>query len=184
MTDDLVKRLNETLGSISSPPVFYGDNLAIVLCAAFEDDGEQNENGWTDAAIEGCETTLQAIRGHYAPLADRIEALTAELTLAEQRGYSNAMEAERKLHEDRIDELEVSLQAVLNREAATTARYDAKTDELEDKLAKATEALRAVAQHEASIFFGLDAEKNRRASWRGVMRKVKAALSEIEGEKT
>jgi hypothetical protein len=38
---------------------------------------------------------------------------------------------------DRIDELEVSLQAVLNREAATTARYDAKTDELEAKLAKA-----------------------------------------------
>jgi guanylate kinase len=50
-----------------------------------------------------------------------------------------------------------------------------------DKLAKATEALRAVAQHEASIFFGPDAEKNRRASWRGVMRKVKAALAKIEG---
>jgi hypothetical protein len=44
---------------------------------------------------------------------------------------------------DRIDELEVSLQAVLNREAATTARYDAKTDELEAKLAKAVEALQA-----------------------------------------
>jgi hypothetical protein len=41
---------------------------------------------------------------------------------------------------DRIDELEVSLQAVLDREAATTARYDAKTDELEDKLAKVVEA--------------------------------------------
>jgi hypothetical protein len=54
----------------------------------------------------------------------------------------------------------------------------------EAKLAKAIEALRAVAQHEASIFFGPDAEKNRRASWRGVMRKVKAALAEIEGEKT
>jgi len=43
---------------------------------------------------------------------------------------------------DHIDELKVSLQAVLNREAATTARYDAKTDELEAKLAKATELLR------------------------------------------
>jgi hypothetical protein len=40
---------------------------------------------------------------------------------------------------DRIDELEVSLQAVLNREAATTARYDAKTDELEAKLAECLE---------------------------------------------
>ena len=29
-----------------------------------------------------------------------------ELTKAEQRGYANAMEAERKLHEDRIEELE------------------------------------------------------------------------------
>ena len=52
----------------------------------------------------------------------------------------------------------------------------------DEELVKATEALRAVAQHEASIFFGLDAEKNRRASWRGVMRKVKAALAEIEGK--
>jgi hypothetical protein len=45
------------------------------------------------------------------------------------------------------------------------------------------EALQAVVQHEVSIFFGPDAEKNKRASWRGVMRKVKAALAEIEGEK-
>jgi hypothetical protein len=51
-------------------------------------------------------------------------------------------------------------------------------------LAKVVEALRAVAQHEASIFFGPDAEKNRRASWRGVMRKVKAALAYVDGEKT
>ena len=29
-----------------------------------------------------------------------------ELTKAEQRGYANAMEAERKLHEDRIEQLE------------------------------------------------------------------------------
>jgi hypothetical protein len=55
--------------------------------------------------------------------------------------------------------------------------------ELEAKLAKAVEALLAVAQHEVSIFWGPDAEKNERASWRGVMRKVKAALAEIEGEK-
>jgi hypothetical protein len=48
-------------------------------------------------------------------------------------------------------------------------------------LAKAVEALRAVEQHEASIFFGPDAEKNKQASWRGVMRKVKAALATIEG---
>jgi ParB-like chromosome segregation protein Spo0J len=50
--------------------------------------------------------------------ADRIEALTAELTLAEQRGYANAMEAERKLHEDRIEALTKernALRSALNR---------------------------------------------------------------------
>jgi hypothetical protein len=82
MSDDLVRRINERLGGISTPEVFDGDNLSIVLCTAFEDDGEQNENGWTDAAIEGCEQTLQAIRDHYAPLADRIEELEAKLAKA------------------------------------------------------------------------------------------------------
>jgi chromosome segregation ATPase len=48
-------------------------------------------------------------------------------------------------------------------------------------LANLVGALRAAAQHEASFFYGPDAEKNKRASWRGVMRKVKAALAEIEG---
>ena len=46
------------------------------------------------------------------------------------------------------------------------------------------EVLKAVAQHEVSIFWGPDAEKNERASWRGVMRKVKAALAYVEGSKT
>jgi len=50
------------------------------------------------------------------------------------------------------------------------------------KLAKAVEGLHAVVQHEASTFFGSDGEKNKRASWRGVMRKVRATLAEIKGE--
>lgn len=49
----------------------------------------------------------------------------------------------------------------------------------EDKLAKAVDALRAVQQHEASAFFGPDAEKNQRASWRGVRRNVKDTLAEL-----
>jgi hypothetical protein len=56
-------------------------------------------------------------------------------------------------------------------------------DDRDAELAKAVEALRAVKQHEVSVFWGVDAEKNSRASWRGVMRKVKAALAYIEGEK-
>jgi hypothetical protein len=50
------------------------------------------------------------------------------------------------------------------------------------KLAKAVEGLEAMVQHEASTFFGPDGEKNKRASWRGVMRKVRATLAEIKGE--
>jgi hypothetical protein len=40
---------------------------------------------------------------------DRIEKLEAKLITAEQRGYANAMEAERKLHEGRIEELKGKL---------------------------------------------------------------------------
>lgn len=47
-------------------------------------------------------------------------------------------------------------------------------------LAKAVEGLDAVVQHEASTFFGPDGEKNKRASWRGVMRKIRATLAEIK----
>jgi len=53
---------------------------------------------------------------------------------------------------------------------------------LEAKLAKAVEGLHAVVQHEASTFFGPDGEKNKRASWRGVMRKVRATLATIKGK--
>ena len=53
---------------------------------------------------------------------------------------------------------------------------------LEAKLAKAMEGLHAVVQHEASTFFGPDGEKNKRASWRGVMRKVRATLEKLKGE--
>ena len=64
-----------------------------------------------------------------------------ELTKAEQRGYANAMEAERKLHEDRIEQLE--------RENARLGAgwSDANFRALDAglKLAKAVEALRPFA---------------------------------------
>jgi len=58
----------------------------------------------------------------------------------------------------------------------------ARIEALTAKLAKAVDGLHAVVQHEASTFFGSDGEKNKRASWRGVMRKVRATLAEIKGE--
>ena len=69
-----------------------------------------------------------------------------ELTKAEQRGYANAMEAERKLHEDRIEQLE--------RENARLGAgwSDANFRALDAglKLAKAVEALREISA-EASV---------------------------------
>lgn len=80
-----------------------------------------------------------------------VEYVRADLVQeAEQRGYANAMEAERKLHETRIEELE------------------AERDALAEKLAKALEAL-GLADAALS-----GANMNMRV----VERKVKAAIRE------
>lgn len=63
-----LERVNDRLGGVSIERM-GGDNLAVTLCTHFEDaEGEQDENGWTEAATDGCDETLQAIRDHYAPL--------------------------------------------------------------------------------------------------------------------
>jgi len=52
---------------------------------------------------------------------------------------------------DRIDELEVSLQAVLDREAATTARYEAKLEALTEQLEAARADYKCESdQHDAT----------------------------------
>jgi hypothetical protein len=90
---------------------------------------------------------------------------------------------------DRIDELEVSLQAVLNREAATTARYDAKTDELEAKLAKALAGLDKAAaliedRHVVHMTSKGRNPKDYISEWSLIAKEVRAIIAEIEGEKT
>jgi hypothetical protein len=77
-----------------------------------------------------------------------------ELTKAEQRGYANAMEAERKLHEDRIEQLErewdearhlqscacnydTPTDVCMGHHALFERLYAAKRGKLEAKLAKA-----------------------------------------------
>ncbi len=47
--------------------------------------------------------------GAAEDMIDRIEELEAKLEKAEQRGYANAMEAERKMHDDCIGELKTKL---------------------------------------------------------------------------
>ena len=55
-------------------------------------------------------------------------------------------------------------------------RIEAQAAEIE-KLRGVVDAL---LQHEASTFFGPEAEKHVRASWRGVIRKARAALGETK----
>lgn len=77
---ELVERLNDTLGGVQVPDLMHGDNLAILLCTAYDnpDQDTDDETGWTPDAISGQEAGLAAIRAHYAPLADLITALAEE----------------------------------------------------------------------------------------------------------
>ena len=109
--------------------------------------------------------------------------MTDERLLARLRGRGNK---DTTVAADRIEALTkerdeaMQLLQTLSNMNGDLSRDMSKTKLL---LAKAVEALRAVEKHEVSVFWGVDAEKNRRASWRGVMRKIKATLAEIEGEK-
>lgn len=118
--DDLVKRLNARLGGVEVPDAMHGDNLAIVLCSFYEDaEGEQDDNGWTEAATKNCEATLEAIRQHYAPLGARIEeweaaartrgAMVDEVVPALQARIAE-LEAERDALLARLEAREVSAQ--------------------------------------------------------------------------
>jgi len=94
--------LHERLGGITVPEHMHGDNLAILLCSFFEDgEGEENDNGWTDAAIAGQDAVLGAIRAHYDPtlralaaerdaLRDRAERAEAQLATARE-GFKDVL---------------------------------------------------------------------------------------------
>ena len=69
---------------------------------------------------------------------------------------------------------------VLDREADTQRHHNAKIEAQAAEIEKLRGAVDALLQHEASTFFGPDAEKYVRASWRGVIRKARAALRETK----
>lgn len=61
----VLERAGDRLGGVSIERM-EGDNLAITLCSHFDDpDQEMDETGWTEAAVDGCDETLSAIRAHY-----------------------------------------------------------------------------------------------------------------------
>ena len=59
-------------------------------------------------------------------------------------------------------------------------RQEDRIEELEAKLTKAMDALSAFRDFENSAFLGIDSEKNERAAYRGVKRKLLAALQMLE----
>jgi len=71
--------------------------------------------------------------------------------------------------------LKAQLHMVLDREADTHCRHDAKVEALEAEINELRAVVDALLQHEASSFFGPDEGKHQRASWRGVIRKAKKA---------
>ena len=110
--------------------------------------------------------------------ADRIEALTAELTLAEQRGYANAMEAERKLHEDLIEALTEQLEAA----RADAEEAEAYAEELARDLVKADNDINDRDAKLAKAVRGLNAI----CAWGEdtyARDMARTTLAEIEGEK-
>jgi hypothetical protein len=112
----------------------------------------------------------------------RIEALTAKLDDLQDRldaankARAHVMRMAVK-KQGKIEALTEQLKTVLDREAATTARYDAKTDELEDKLAKAVELLRDA---ERQLVY-LD-ERRPTGTTPTILARINAIIAEIEGE--
>ncbi len=113
--------------------------------------------------------------------------MTDERLLARLRGRGNK---DTIAAADRIDALTEQLKTVLDREAATHFRHDAKTDELETKLAKAVELLKEARQdleHYVTHEWPKDEHPVYERKWDRDMdlcRRIDATLAEIEGEKT
>jgi len=120
--------------------------------------------------------------GHYPHSltkvnADRIEELEAKLITAEQRGYANAMEAERKLHEEHIEERDDIIRHDRKRIEELVSMVnskDARIEELQAKLAKALDGL-----HEAESAPEPD---HYVPQFRYVMDIIGATLAELKGE--
>lgn len=60
-----VARAGERIGGVEIEQM-NGDNLAVTLCSHFDNpDQEQDDNGWSEDATEGCDATLEAIHARY-----------------------------------------------------------------------------------------------------------------------
>lgn len=100
-TDDIKARLRANLAGVQIDAM-HGDNLAITLCAAFDDPDEEvdDEMGWGSSAVSMCTATLDAIHAHYAVHIARLEERCAALTGQVETG---AAEIERQRELFRLD---------------------------------------------------------------------------------
>ena len=76
----------------------------------------------------------------------------------------------------RIAELESEVEVL----ADNGCRLDALCKQQEAEIERLLGVVDALLQHDASSFWGVDAEKNRRASYRGVVRKAKKARAALK----
>ena len=104
----------------------------------------------------------------------RIDLLEA----AEQRGYADAMEAERKLHEARIEELEAKLDWVIVERDETFALMLDRAQTAEAKLAKALRALEITDQW----LRDLDMYANPDYHLAPSLQQVRTTLAELKGD--
>lgn len=75
-----------------------------------------------------------------------------------------------------VERLRVNVPLEAPRCLEAADRIEAQAAEIE----KLRDVVDALLQHEASTFFGPDGDKHKRASWRGVIRKARAALGETK----
>jgi hypothetical protein len=127
-----------------------------------------------------------------------------ELTKAEQRGYANAMEAERKLHEDRIEQLELERDEAVTKRAiaeglaglkafgidghsamiALARDQVSKRMKAEAKLAKAVESLRGIIPYwdKVNPLRFADQHNDGCDCYRCAFDKARTTLAKLEGK--
>lgn len=121
-------KLRERLGGVSSPEM-NGDNLAITLCSHFDDPDDEDgadDSGWSTAAVNGCNSTLDAIHALYLATLTAREEIIAGLT-----GERDAAQAEAACaggdsdnFKARAETAEVKLKDTLTRERSLKGERD------------------------------------------------------------
>lgn len=113
-----------------------------------------------DAYVEAVETGTTAVEAHEAG----------------NRAAAAVIAADRAGLVARIAELKSEVEVL----ADNGCHLDALCKQQEAEIERLLGVVDALLQHDASSFWGVDAEKNRRASYRGVVRKAKKARAALK----